>query len=158
MGLPQVLVHRMDASSPLIPKKEWYDAEGRKFPGVKRTQDREETRDEKTLEADNLEFAQETKTIESFLLDRDTEIVVLLEGIDEFTGTPIQTRHSYTFEELSWNTRFRPCTFPYTEDLNGTRRTRRRRGYPPVCVVDFSRFHETLPAPVDVDSCPYLCG
>lgn len=163
MSLPQVLVHRMDASSPLVPDQEWYDINGSRHSGVKRTFERDESmHGANNTEVDDREFVQETKTIESFLVDREAEIVLLLEGTDEFTGTAIQTRHSYTCDELAWNHRFRPCTFPFDaegpEEVFGspTGRRRRRRGEPPVCVVDFARFHQTLPAPIDAESCPYV--
>ena len=150
MSLPQVIVHRMDASSPLVPNQPWFDARGEQHPGVDQIKDMPN-------------FGEATQRIESFMQDREAEIVILLEGTDEFTGSPIQARHSYTWEELVWNQQFRPCTYPYTDDLEsativrGPLGRRRKRGDPPVCVVDFARFHDTVPVPVDSESCPYVC-
>jgi hypothetical protein len=165
MSLPQVLVHRMDQASPLMPTYPWYDAHGVLHPDVRTSNDSSPKICLPSKGDATQEFVRETKEIESFLLDRETEIVVLLEGTDELTGAAIQTRHSYTCEELMWDARFIPCTIPYTENLASAaiprgfaERVRQRRGDPPLCVVDFARFHQTLPAPVDSNSCPYVLG
>jgi hypothetical protein len=96
-----------------------------------------------------------------FLQDRQAEIVILVEGTDDLTGAAIQTRHSYTFQDLAWNETFVPCVYPYSSDRDGPGRWlrlfRRKPLTTPVCVVDFARFHDTEPAPVDCDgSCPYI--
>lgn len=46
----------------------------------------------------------------------------------------MQARHSYCWEDILWDRTFASCV------------TRSEDG---ACEVDFSRFHETVPAPVD---------
>ena len=43
---------------------------------------------------------------QAWLKDTETEIVVLVEGIDATTSYTIQARHSYTWEELVWDATF----------------------------------------------------
>lgn len=151
MSLPQVIAHRMDDESPLVPpSSQWYDGSGRLH--------RPENGQSYSLDE-----------MQDFLEDRDAEIVVLLEGIDELTGSASQTRHSYATVDLAWNECFVPCVYPYIgdemedEQEEDTGPLRRRRGSrlrnaprAPVCVVDFARFHDTAPAPADCTHCPYV--
>lgn len=170
MSLPQVLVHRLDSMSPLLPPSPvWFDGHGQahRFGGT-------EPNEQHSLQS-----------IEQFLLDREAEIVVVLEGTDELTGAASQTRHSYSVRDLTWDHAFVPCVYPFldvdaessddgaeggsTGDLSrGTwfnifrRRSLQQRSRTrqvsalPVCVVDFARFHDTEAAPVDCDTCPYM--
>lgn len=133
MGLPQVVVHRMDEASPLVPSSpHWYDVGGtaRKYP------------DDNSLLIES---------IQDFWYDRDIELVVLVEGTDEGTGAATQARHSYKLCDIAWNHRLADCVHPYH---------RRERNGPsildPVVSIDFSRFHDVLPAPEDCDASPYL--
>lgn len=170
MSLPQVLVHRLDSMSPLRPPSPaWFDRNGQAHrPGG--------------IEPNEQHSLQE---IERFLLDREAEIVVVLEGTDELTGAASQTRHSYSARDLNWDHSFVPCVYPFldvdaessaesadgvstTESSRGVwfnlfrRRSLQQRPRPsqasatPVCVVDFARFHDTEPAPIDCDTCPYV--
>ena len=66
--------------------------------------------------------------------ERQVEIVVMVEGTDELTGTSIQARHSYTSEDILWDHRFVPCV----DATNAT--------------VDFLRFHATEPIVVRTDA------
>jgi potassium inwardly-rectifying channel subfamily J len=160
MSLPQVIVHRMDETSPLVPPRSrtWYDAEGQPhspFNDSATASADVGLNDRGTTTAFNLQhYVEETKQTELFIRDRRTEIVILVEGTDELTGAPIQARHSYTYDDLAWNETFVPCVFPNDD---GRALARRRRGRdPPVCIIDFSRFHETQLAPIDFESCPYV--
>ena len=173
MSLPQVIVHRVDANSPLYQPPIWYDADGavhrRTEPSFSNAGEEQQT----------MFCAAERTETERFLSDRQAEIVVLVEGTDELTGAIIQSRHSYTPPDLSWGHAFVPCMFPATFDVdadnqqnneasnnnwgclycarhNDRRRFRWRRRRDPVCVVDFAAFHSTRPAPDNVDSSPYV--
>jgi potassium inwardly-rectifying channel subfamily J len=141
MSLPQTIIHKIDQKSPLYPPSSWYDAHGIIHQFEK-----------------NGEHAEETASIQNFFRDRETEIVVIIEGSDELTGVLSQTRHSYTFEEIRWDSNFVSCIFPYESDRVGraTLLRRRRRGTPPVCVIDLAKFHATQPAPLNADSCPHI--
>jgi Inward rectifier potassium channel transmembrane domain/Inward rectifier potassium channel C-terminal domain len=168
MSLPQVLVHRLDSMSPLLPPSPmWFDSSGQAHRSGGTEQNEQHS----------------MQDIERFLLDREAEIVVVLEGTDELTGAASQTRHSYSARDLTWDHAFVPCVYPFldadAENSDGSSEgvsTRdrctwfnlfRRRGLQqrsthnqapatPVCVVDFARFHDTEPAPVDCDTCPYV--
>ena len=121
MSLPQVAVHRMDETSPLVPPRPiWYNADGspQSVPasnlsamGVASASTATNNRtspDNDTAESLENEF----DDIQHFLWDRDVEIVVLVEGTDEGTGAPTQARHSYKLDDLAWNHTFTPCVFP----------------------------------------------
>jgi len=162
MSLPQVLAHRIDPSSPLFPPAPvWYDADGCPHQVT--------------------DVTCSTEELEDFAYDREVEIVVLLEGTDELTGSASQTRHSYTTADLGWNQSFVPCVYPHTTESDdgnvnqptrGLFRRRRQRSNstprrswgrrgrdsisPAVCVVDFARFHDTIPAPEDSATCPFV--
>ena len=165
MSLPQVLVHRIDASSPLLPPRPiWYNARGEE---AHRSQSANEP-----FDGSSSSSSSSIDEIQQFLQDRETEIVVTLEGMDELTGTSIQSRHSYSTRDLSWHQTFVPCVFPYREEEDdgdvdepsgqrrpsstGIFRTRRTSNPRAGCVVDFGRFHDTAPAPRDCESCPYV--
>eukprot|EP00538_Stauroneis_constricta_P002304 CAMPEP_0119545632 /NCGR_PEP_ID=MMETSP1352-20130426/326_1 /TAXON_ID=265584 /ORGANISM="Stauroneis constricta, Strain CCMP1120" /LENGTH=508 /DNA_ID=CAMNT_0007590205 /DNA_START=14 /DNA_END=1540 /DNA_ORIENTATION=+ len=135
MSLPQVVVHRLDRFSPLMPPQPvWYDRDGRAYPGA--------------ADFDNLQ---------SFLHDRLAEIVVLVEGTDEGTGAAVQARHSYTADDLEWNKTFAPCIAPRggsgNDGNDATANNRRTRN---VVTVDFSKFHHLMDAPLDCETCPYI--
>jgi hypothetical protein len=157
MSLPQVLVHRIDDRSPLCPPRPvWYDATGQMHGQVNSSSNNNlNNHSHQSTPATNMDDSAR------FLRDRQAEIVILVEGTDDLTGSAIQTRHSYTFQDLAWNETFVPCVYPYSSDRDGPGRWcgwfRRTPSTTPVCVVDFARFHDTEPAPVDCDgSCPYI--
>jgi hypothetical protein len=155
MGLPQVIVHRMDDESPLTPPSRWYDAFGslHAYPDSSSIDGTSE-RDPLAPPTDNT--MGDLNSIEDFLIDRDAEIVVLVEGTDEGTGASAQARHSYKVSDLAWNHTFAPCVFPYGESTpHLDHRPTRRRGLP-VCSIDFSRFHEIVPTPEDCEACAYV--
>jgi hypothetical protein len=151
MGIPQMIVHRLDESSPLCPSRPvWFDAQGQK-----RYWSRHE------------DLSVENEGIREYLRDREAEIVVLLEGSDELTGSALQSRHSYRVEDVAWNQTFAPCVLPAdsaeNDDDNGREGVRlwcRERNCDrvvrPACFVDFSKFHDLIAAPPDCDSCAYV--
>ena len=49
------------------------------------------------------------KSNKETIIDSYFEIVVLVEGTEPVTGSPIQVRHSYTFSDLIFNGQFMPC-------------------------------------------------
>lgn len=184
MSLPQVIVHKMDETSPLVPPSEWYDAQGRQhfFP--------QQQRSSMNDNSDNDNHLYDVQTdIKEFWKDRAIEIVVLVEGTDELTGVAIQTRHSYcagdettlridhhteddagseVAEEegdVVWNRAFVNCIHPYNEyedeERGGAFRRRRyssssHNHHHPVCTVDFSQFHDVVPTPRDCVASPYV--
>ena len=152
MSLPQVIVHRLDERSPLVPPQVWYDAEGKEH-----------------LPHTDHDDAFRFKRIETFLLDRDAEVIVLLEGTDELTGSALQARHSYRVEDIAWDHSFAPCVFPATsrnatnddEDESRWRWFRRHgscdaMGSTPACTVDFSKFHDIVQVGTDCQECAFV--
>lgn len=174
MGLPQVVVHRIDGSSPLIPSSPlWFDAQGLSHSfqpasthsGGAISTASEESEIKSSIGLDPLApseppssfFIQrqanerELSSIYEFLTDRDAELVVLVEGTDEGTGAAIQARHSYKTSDIAWNSTFAECVQPYNR--------RHRRGpsdLDPVVSIDFSKFHNTVAAPLDCEACAYV--
>ena len=135
MSLPQVVVHRIDETSPLAPRSVWYD---------KQAQVHEKTE------------------MEAFLRDRDIEVIVQVEGVDELTGQALQARHSYRWSDLAFDFTFAPCVQPWngvsendeSSSWLDNRRCERREGEP-ICSIDFARFHDIIPAQ-DTNECPYV--
>lgn len=72
---------------------------------------------------------EEREMVMRFIADRSLEIVVLVEGNDATTGGVVQARHSYTGEDILWNTSFVPCVLQ-DETTGGA-------------VIDYSLFHHT---------------
>ena len=193
MGLPQVVSHRLDSSSPLVPSSPvWYDETGiaHTYPMEQDSINNNKKRkagyngnsasseaaivsveSQNQYKSDEY-YVQDLIEIEKFLLDREAEIVVLVEGTDEGTGAPTQARHSYKVSDLEWNHTFVPCVFPYESSSRRRRRSRRRRSgttdadddshrrgrqrEQPVCSIDFMRFHDTVEVPPNTDSCAYI--
>jgi Inward rectifier potassium channel C-terminal domain len=117
--LPQVVCHAMDDTSPLRPTAAtamgddscgWLDARG----------------EVRAIPPPDL-FGADVENVRAYWLDRDLELIVIVEGMDELTGASVEARHSYTVDNVAWNRTFVPCT-----DETAT--------------VDFGRFHETAPA------------
>jgi hypothetical protein len=151
MGLPQVVIHRMDASSPLVPPSPvWYDEDGAAHSYAKPREEPQTSRSSPGPQDD--EYITDLAEIEKFLLDREAEVLVLVEGTDEGTGSATQARHSYKAADLAWNHTFVPCVFPY----QNRNRRRRQSNLDPVCSVDFMRFHDSVEVPPNSEACAYI--
>jgi hypothetical protein len=76
----------------------------------------------------NTWFAREEKAaIQAYMLDRELEVLVIVEGIDMSTGSTVQCRHSYAIENVLWDHSIGPCVMKDDD------------GY---CTVDFGRFRK----------------
>jgi Inward rectifier potassium channel transmembrane domain/Inward rectifier potassium channel C-terminal domain len=178
MSLPQVLVHRMDGISPLRPRQsEWYDKNGIRhgYPWVTQRLGSPNAQGTAT-------WAEEWAETKRFLADTAAEIVVLVEGTDDLTGSAIQTRHSYTVNDIRWDEEFVSCIRSSSENESGERSEDRElstwkswskfrlcqrlhadseyeveRQIPaPTVVVDFARFQQTRRALLNASNSPYL--
>lgn len=178
MSIPQVVVHKMDHTSPMMPPRIWYDADGVARGGLSpvnflRNEVLEENGSENPEKTNSTHVQMSTSAshesaydqIKLFMMDRDVELVVLVEGTDELTGSALQARHSYRWDDIEWDHTFAPCVRPCSDDddeyLNRRQRFFRHhdcgRGPGPlVCRIDFSKFHDVLPAPLDCAACPYV--
>lgn len=204
MSLPQVIVHRMDQLSPLLPSiintncssslsstaNQWYDEHG--YPHRSEychynPSDRCNANCADVSAIDSYEEQGQITQTKHYFEDRNIEIVILLEGTDELTGAVIQARHSYTYNDIVWNHTFAPCVFPCERNMSSSthnlmssiddcrdveemrsggskkknrkatkRNSKRSSRAPPVCEIDFSQFHETIPVPHNVESSPYV--
>jgi len=139
MSVPQVICHRMDEYSPLLPSGDgvWYDGQGNQHD-ITHTSDTDD----------------EINTTLLYHKDRQVEILIQVEGTDELTGQIVQAKHSYVADDLVWGATFAPCIHPVEQDDNDDRRCRRRRPY--TCHVDFSQFHNIVSVPDNVKECPYV--
>jgi hypothetical protein len=149
MSIPQVLVHRLDETSPLVPPRTcWYDSVGGRHisPHASKTENT-------TLDDAPRDTLAEMDDLEAFLLDREAEIIVLVEGTDEGTGAATQARHSYKPSDLAWNHTFAPCVTPQ-QTPESQSWVRRRQS--PMCTIDFAKFHDIVPAPADCDACAFV--
>lgn len=54
-------------------------------------------------------FDMEKEEIQRFLLDKNAEIIVVLEGVDPMTSHNVQSYHSYVSEEIKWDHFFVRC-------------------------------------------------
>lgn len=185
MGLPHVVVHRIDETSPISPLPVWYDEKG--SPHVESNQGSGNQEQTPASPLASIEegltttIASSEQNISEFLRDRHAEIIVFLEGTCEVTGMTLQARHSYKCEDIVFNHTFAPCVFPASsgsrlpsekwwkgkskvEDITQHTSSSLAREeidlphqlQPAALEVDFGQFHELAPAPRDCVSCPYV--
>mmetsp|Transcript_22625 Transcript_22625/g.62980 ORF Transcript_22625/g.62980 Transcript_22625/m.62980 type:complete len:360 (-) Transcript_22625:1420-2499(-) len=179
MGLPQVVVHRLDKNSPLLPSSPiWYDVGGlphrysydndneptppSSSSRLPRGSGDPDSNSNSNFSNSNFSNSNSNfygpsshtgrdRAIRDFWYDRDVEVVVLVDGTDEGTGAATQARHSYKLSDVCWDSKFAECVHPY--------RRRQRSGPPsldPVVSIDFSRFHDVVPAAPNSASSPYV--
>ena len=96
------------------------------------------------------QFEIEQREINAFMKDREAELIVLVEGIDVMTSATLQARHSYSHSDIEWDKTFAQCV------------TKQKRGFGKGhgecggAVIDFSKFHDLINVPADVESCPLV--
>ncbi|KAF0717163.1 hypothetical protein AaE_010917, partial [Aphanomyces astaci] len=82
LALPQLIVHRIDPSSPLFPPPA--------------------SSSSSTSSVTQCEIAHH-------VAQSDLELVVVLEGTDATSGNTMQARYSYTADDIKWHHTFAPC-------------------------------------------------
>lgn len=159
MSIPQVIVHKMDLASPLTPPRPtWFDADGNQHNDSVKKYDSLARNEKQSLDR----YKSEKDDIRKFHLDRDIEVVVLVEGTDEVTGSALQARHSYRPEDIVWDHTFAPCVVPCQpgdeehDDEWFQERGCRRRVRQPACCIDFDMFHEIQKVSMNCDACPFV--
>ncbi|KAL4175422.1 hypothetical protein KRP22_000388 [Phytophthora ramorum] len=132
LALPSVVVHRMDAWSPLLRPKSaetcgqhHNPARGYLFPEPLCRE-----ADAQSGDRDGAVNVNQT-TNPQYWAESQLEVVVLVEGIDAVTSATIQVRHSYKAEDIVFNHRHVNCV-DVDPETGGA-------------VIDFRRFHETKP-------------
>ncbi|KDO17694.1 hypothetical protein SPRG_16906 [Saprolegnia parasitica CBS 223.65] len=159
LALPSIVVHRLDAWSPLLPPEmqsntpEHNPAIHYRFPEpVQRAADEDvgnrENRhrpnkgqlfNEATEVAQGSLTKMEIDAILAYWKETHMEIIVLIEGIDASSSATIQMRQSFKASEVMFNHQFVNCVD--FDEASGA------------AVIDFNRFHRTVPmdsATVDV--------
>ncbi len=197
MGLPHVVVHRMDPLSPMMPPRPiWYDESGVPHGPASSSTESLTSGGSGTAESSSSLLATveegaahssvqdghnpSADEITEFLRDRQAEIIIYLEGTCEVTGMALQARHSYRMEDIAFHQTFAPCVFPTLPDSslaagrmrwNPFSRSSKEKvdhaaartptlgdetGDNCALEIDFSQFHDLVPAPYDSHSCPYI--
>jgi hypothetical protein len=150
MSLPQVIVHRMDETSPLVPSESiWYDANSNPHVSVIMNHEDQSIHNLKHSTKGN-------DSMDSFLRDRQAEIIVLVEGTDELTGATVQARHSYLVDDICWDHTFGNCIQPFLDHDGHRGRSCERSMGDPVCSVDYAMFHEVVPVSSNSQTSPYI--
>ena len=156
MNIPQMIVHPIRTNeSPLCPPHIWYDQNGMKHTFGQRHHDPPITTfDGPTNDQENdCWLVEDMEQIQLYMQDRNMEIIIVVEGTDELTGTCTQTKQSYTYSDIQWNCQFVSCMLPATAMTNS--RSARVSGGGG-CIVDFAAFHLVESAPVNMDYSPYI--
>ena len=142
MSIPQLLVHKLTPSSPFVPPSQWYDSNGQLHYFNKSS----------SLFTDNPNN-DDLLQMQQFWQDRQVELIVLIEGIDEVTGMAVQARHSYRYDDILLNHTFVNCVFPSSTDKSNKKK---KKNSPRTLIVDWDLFHHVVPAPYNCQNCPYI--
>lgn len=129
-ALPQVVTHRIDAWSPMWPRGRpgSSDESGSsfRFPDVfQREADMQSS-------GGGVEPGLDAAEIARHIALCQYEVVCLMEGADPLTGGTVQSRHSYTCDDIVFNAAFRRCV---------------ARADDGACEIDFGAFHELTEKP-----------
>ncbi|OQS05211.1 inward rectifier K channel (IRK-C) family protein [Thraustotheca clavata] len=151
LALPSIIVHRIDAWSPLLPPEmrsrdpEHNPANDYRFPEpIQRAADEEvgnrdnrhrrnkgKLFDETSGSAITPMTNTEIDRILAYWNEVHLEVVVLIEGIDASSSYTVQMRQSFKASEIMFNHQFINCV-DYENESGAT-------------VIDFNRFHRTVP-------------
>lgn len=140
LAMPQHVVHRIDAWSPLAPpgtagepgggpsaEYKWPDSLQREFDYESGNREDHST---KILGREPPKKTPvSTESIVKFMKDTDAEIIVLLEGTDSMTAYSVAAKHSYRCEDVVLHSRFDQCV---------------GRGQSGECEINFAKFHKTV--------------
>uniref|UniRef100_A0A7S1LLP9 Inward rectifier potassium channel C-terminal domain-containing protein n=1 Tax=Alexandrium catenella TaxID=2925 RepID=A0A7S1LLP9_ALECA len=124
----------------------WCVACGQTYPGIQQLRRHVEyTADEEAREGagyaphsellrSGLDGDAAEEDIRSQLMDRmqnlHMEVVCILEGVDAKTSSSVQVRHSYTVQDMVWDSDFAPCVYAVGNQE---------------VTIDFARFHDLVP-------------
>lgn len=143
IAMPQIIVHRIDPWSPLFPPEclPEKDRNPKLHPAYpepsQRLVDVENGNRDGGPPSSVPAYKKPTRTqIMNHLRKSELEVVVILEGIDGSTSNTMQARHSYTDEEIAWDSTFENCVTHTGEGV----------------IINFNRFHMLKPVPEDVET------
>eukprot|EP00053_Salpingoeca_punica_P012981 m.116686 g.116686 ORF g.116686 m.116686 type:complete len:227 (-) comp16081_c2_seq6:1935-2615(-) len=161
LALPNIVVHRVDAWSPILPTTHGdrdeteAPANSFRFPDViRRSHDCEagnrtplnrgtrypgpdSTHMYRRDNAGNV-YDIAADRLRQFWQECSLEIVVIIEGLDPTTSNTVQKRHSFAGNDIVFDHKFAPCVF---EDPDPD-------GY---CLVDMRNFHDLVPVTSEED-------
>jgi len=132
LALPQLVVHRIDAWSPLCPKKSQWTSRSSRATSFRYPQVLERRSDAESGSREALAPEPPAPSLDDLVQHLTTgqfEVICLVEGEDAISSNTLQARHSYTVNDIVVNGSFQRCV---SRDQDGT------------CVVDFERFHEII--------------
>jgi hypothetical protein len=176
MNIPQMIVHPIQMNeSPLCPPSIWYDRSGTKHYYSRPPNDGTTVTSGDNV-ANHHWMTEDMEQMQRYMQDRNMEIIIVIEGTDELTGTCTQTKQSYTYEDIQWNHQFVSCMHPANittttnhagitsimEDPNrhhyrNSRASHQRNRHGGCgCIVDFASFHSVEPSPINSDFSPYI--
>ncbi|OQS04533.1 inward rectifier K channel (IRK-C) family protein [Thraustotheca clavata] len=134
MALPQIVIHRIDAWSPLFPREclppDYYASTCPAFPDpMQRAIDHDNGNRDYDPDA-VVPTGPTEEQIRRHIEKSELEVLVILEGEDSTTSNTMQARYSYTLHDIAWNCTFEKCV--YRNPTDGI-------------VVDFDKFHLVKP-------------
>eukprot|EP01035_Chromulina_nebulosa_P018187 gene18187-23846_t len=125
--LPQVIVHEINESSPLMPPKNWKSNKSGESFSINNDVNFSNSSDNAYYPDETIQQRNERINIQNYMYDRRIEIIALIEGTDQSSGGSVQARHSYIPDEIKWYKTFVPCVFQ--DEIDGT------------AVIDFNLYH-----------------
>jgi hypothetical protein len=147
LSLPSVVVHRIDAWSPLLPPARQASDQNHgpehdpssiyRWPDVlQREADVESGNRERVgsisndLKSGSRATAGMRQSVADFINNSSLEVVTIVEGICNTTSDSLQCRHSYTVDDIVWDHEFSPCVSKRSD--GGAQ-------------IDFAAFHKIEP-------------
>lgn len=138
LALPQLVVHRIDAWSPLCPPEYRSCPGGNHATGftnpwdvVQRANDID-TGNREIMPGTARPASPDLQAVTEYLAQAHIEIICLVEGIEPATSGTLQAQCSYMMEDIAFNASFQPCV---------------SRSHDGACQVDLDAFHELTTDP-----------
>mmetsp|Transcript_101270 Transcript_101270/g.255046 ORF Transcript_101270/g.255046 Transcript_101270/m.255046 type:complete len:423 (+) Transcript_101270:430-1698(+) len=122
LGLPTMVVHKVDFSSPLAPSRPIPVGANQPPP---------------TPSGGWSDYPSPQEVKEHLRQRPYLEVLVLLSGTEDATASSIEARHSYTLEDIVWNRAFKPCVSIDTQGVH---------------CINFAHIHTTYPAPGELQA------
>lgn len=141
IAMPQTIVHRIDQWSPLfppecLPNRTGTECNPKLFPAYPDPSQRMVDVENGNRDGgDNMQallgaIKKPTRAqIMNHIHQTELEVIVVLEGIDGATSNTMQARHSYTIEEIAWDSTFEKCVSKTPDGV----------------LINFDRFHLLKP-------------
>ena len=86
----------------------------------------------------------ERNAIEEWINRSGSEVIVLVEGVEQMTGCSVQARHSYAPNDMVWDRTFPPCVSTGPSVSSDSAALDANRSPVTACSIDFAKFHRTV--------------